>query len=307
MLRRLRGSRSSRWRRHVHGWVVVATLCWPCWTATAASRRDQVEVLTPGSGPASVLRYRPVAESSQALAWEWTAMEIVDSGVTVRPVGNLRTAHGVLDARVETVEEEGFSCRRTLRVDGAEPADPAWSEGFRETVAEDSRGRMRSIESDGDLARPSGVVSPWTLHRALDIVFPEEPVGQEAQWKAVRSLELDDGLTVDVEAIYELKQVTPEMVGIVYSLEAKRTPAPAKYTREVQFSRRLDSDPSARARSRLFVSVTCNGRAFQDLSASLPGRAELQCQVVRHWKQGSTWTGLAAGEQVTVKVGPPGA
>ncbi len=305
MLGSHRRSRQDR-RRRLRGkwWLVsLAMAGWPCWLSMAAPQKGGVEILKQGAGPESLIRLRPVAGASQKLAWEWTAQPLLIRGGQAVPGGEPRGLRGFLDASVLAVHEDGFSCRRSLSVIHAEPADHALDNGFSETVAKDLRGFTRSIETGKSVAESYGMTSPWTAHRALDIVFPEEPVGKDAQWKAVRSLELDDGLTVDVEAIFELKQITSESVGIVYSLDVKRTPAPPKYARRVQVLG--VSDPSTRARNRLYVSLSCVGRAVQNLSGMLPDEAELRCQFLREWKQGILWTGGAVGEQITVKLGPP--
>lgn len=300
-----RRSRQDR-RRRLRGiwWLAsLAMASWPCWQSMAARPKDGVEVLKPGAGPGSLIRLRPATGTSQKLAWEWTAQALTIRGDQAIPRGETKSVHGFLDASVVAVDRDGSSSRRSLKVSNAEPADRALEDGFSETVAKDSRGFTRSIEADGSVGESYGMTSPWTAHRVLDLVFPEEPVGMDAQWKAVRSLELDDGLTIDAEAIFELKQLSDESVGIVFSLDVKRTPAPPKYARQVQVLG--DSDPSTRARNRLYISLSCVGRAVQDLAGTLPAEAELRCQAIREWKQGILWSGGATGEQFTVKVGPP--
>jgi len=289
------------WRAGGRWWLVLLALAgWP-WLSRAAPQPGQTEVLKRGAEPESLIRFQPIAGASQRLAWEWTAQGVSIASGAASPAGQPRSIRGFWDAGIVELQEEGFSSRRSLSVSSAEPADDTFDQGFSETVSKDLRGLTRSIETSGSPAKPFGVISPWTVHRALDIVFPAQPVGVDAQWKVVRSLELDDGLSVDVEAIYELKRVASDSVGIVYSLEVKRSPVPKKYARQAFKAR---NDPRFLATHSFFVSLTCTGRAVQYLDGDLPTEAELHCQVSRETKQGNTWLDSATGEQITARIGP---
>lgn len=288
----LRPPKRGKW------WLVTLALTsWPCWLL-ATPQPGQIEVLKRGAEPESLIQFRPVKGASQKLAWEWSAQGLVIRGKEAVAEGKVRSVRGVWNVSTMALQEDGFSCRRSLSVSSSEPPHPAFNQGFSETVVKDLRGLTHSIETDRSVAKPFGMTSPWIAHRALDIVFPGEPVGMDAQWKVVRSLELDDGLWVDVEAIYELKQIAPDYVGIVYSLDVKRSPVPMKY------ARRHFDDKMLLVRLRLFVSVTCAGRAFQYLAGILPNEADLICQVIKETKRGNTWIGLAAGEQIIVRIRP---
>ncbi len=264
----------------------------------AALEPGKIEILKRGVEPESLIQFQPAEGASQKLAWEWTAQPMTIRGKEAIPRGEARSIRGVWEAGTTALEKDGFSCRRSLNVSDSEPAHPSFDQGFSETLAKDLCGRTRSIEADRSVAKPFGLISPWTTHRALDIVFSEKPVGKGAQWGTVRSLELDDGLSVDVEAIYELKTIAADHVGIVYSLDVKRTPVPMKY------AKRVVKDTTLVARNRLYFSFSCAGRALQYLDGVLPGQADLICQVKRETKSGNTWATVAEGEQVTIKVRP---
>ncbi len=285
-------SRGRKWR-----WLALVVASWPCWTL-AAHQPGKVEILKRGAEPESRIQYRPVEGASQQLAWEWTSEAMTIRSNEALPAGEPRSVRGVWEVHTTALEKDGFACRRSLTVNSAEPAHPVFDRGFSEAVVKDLRGLTRSIETDGSVVRPYGMHSPWFIHRALDIVFPDRPVGLGAQWGLVRKLELDDGLSVDVEAIYELKKIAADHVGIVYSLDAKRVPVPMKY------AKRVIRDPTLLARNRLYVSFSCAGRAFQYLSGCLPNEADLVCQVKRETKAGNTWATVAEGEQILIKVRP---
>ncbi len=214
--------------------------------------------------------------------------------------GQMRTVRGVWDASAVALQDDGYSYGMSVTVSSSEPVHRAFKKPFSETVTKDSRGLTRSIKTGRSVASPfAGRPSPWIAHRALDIIFPGEPVGQDAQWKVVRSLELDDGLSVDVEAVYELKHVAADFVVITYSLDVERTPVPKRYAMR---SSGGDADPVMLAKNRPYVSVTCAGKAVQYLSAVLPKEAELVCRVTRETKRGKQWLNSADGQQINIRV-----